>query len=522
MDPLTILAVIATFFVLIMFFGFAASIYQKCGPNQAMIISGFGARSGEHSFKIVKGGGSLVMPLLQQRSFLSLEIMTIDVGSKTPVITRTGIPAIIEGVAQVKVSGDRDSIATAAEQFLGKTEDEIASVAHETLMGHLRAILGTLEVEDLISKQDSFAHRVQEVSIPDLAKMGLSVVSFTIKEIRDTTGYLQQLGRKRDAEIKKEAEINVSNSDRDQQIAKAENLRQAQIVQAETQKDTQIYQVRAAQEAANAKIESETLIAEKNKDFQVKQAEYRLEVEQKRAASDLAYEIVKAQSTQKLVEEQQKVKIVEAQKEVELQSVGVQKRQVQLEAEITKPAEAEQQKVRILTLAEQERRQMLAKADAESNKISAIGEAEAIRVKAIAEAEAIRARGLAEAEKAKAQGLAEAAIIAAKGDAEAEAMSKRAEAFKQYNDAAMASMIIERLPAIVESAASPLAKIGNMTVLSTGGDGTGASKISNEVMNVAAQGLTMVKGLTGIDLSQKLLNSGEKANSDSKDNEGKN
>lgn len=465
-----------------------ANLYQKCSPNMAMIISGGGARHGDHNFKIYVGGGAIVWPLFQIRSDLSLEVMTIEVASQAPFITKTGVPIFVEGVAQVKVQGDDVSIATAAEQFLGKSDEEVRRIAHESLVGHLRAILGTMTVEELIQSFDSFAQRVQEVSINDLAKMGLTVKSFTIKEIKDTVGYLQSLGEKQTAEAKRSANIGVANA-----------AKETQIAQAQAQRDAAIAQAQATQEGAKAKLAADTLVAEATKNFQLSQATYAAEVARQKASSDMTYDIVKAQTQQKLVEETQKIRIVEAQKEVELQQVEVQKRAVLLEQEVTKPAEAEQN-----------RRRLLAEADAISAKLQAQGQAEAIRIRAMAEAEATKVNGLAQAEAQKAQGLAQASIIAARGDAEAEAMSKKAEAYKQYNDAAMASMIVEKLPDLVQAAAAPLSKIGQMTVLSTGGDGAGASRVTGDVMNVAAQSLAMVKGLTGIDLAESLRRDREK------------
>lgn len=470
-----------------------ANLYQKCSPNQAMIISGFGANQDGRSFKIVVGGGDVVFPMLQQKNILSLEVMTIEVHANAPMITKNGVPMFVEGVAQVKVKGDDISIATAAEQFLGKGDEEIRTIAHETLVGHLRAILGTMTVEQLIESFDAFAQKVQEVSLADLAKMGLTVVSFTIKEIKDNVGYLEALGRQKTAETKRTASIGEAHASKETQIA-----------QAQAQRDAQIAQAQAAEEGARAKLIADTRVAEASKNFQVSQAEYQSEVAQKKASSDMAYDIVKAQSQQKLIEEQQKIRIVEAQKEVELQQVEVQKKQVALEAEITKPAEAEQMRIRLMAQAEQEKRRLLAEADAQAMKLQAQGAAEATRIKALAEAEATKAIGLATAEAQRAQGLAEATVVAAKGQAEAEAMAKRAEAFKQYNDAAMASMIVEKLPELVQAAAMPLSKIGQITVLSTGGDSMGASKVTTDVINVAAQSMTMLKGLTGIDLAEMI------------------
>jgi len=491
LDPLLLGMGGCGFIVLTILGTLTARLYQKCGPNQAMIISGL--RHGSRRYRIVAGGGGFLLPFFQQRNDLSLEVMTIEVHSQAPMITKTGVPIFVEGVAQVKVKGDEDSIATAAEQFLGKTNEEIATIAHETLVGHLRAILGTMTVEELIQSFDSFAQRVQEVSIGDLAKMGLTVVSFTIKEIKDPVGYLDSLGKQRTAEAKRSADIGVASASKETQIA-----------QAQAQRDAAIAQAQATEEGAKAKLMADTRVAEASKNFQVNQATYVGEVSQQKAATDMMYDIVKAQSQQKLVEETQQIKIVEAQKEVELQQVEVQRRQVQLSAEVTKPAEAELSRIKLMAQADQEKRRMLAEAEALATKLQAQAAAEATRLKAMAEAEAAKVIGIAQAEALRAKGLAEAAVIAAKGEAEAQAMTNKAEAYKQYNDAAMASMIVDRLPEMVQAAASPLSKIGQMTVLSTGGDGVGASKITGDVMNVAAQGISMIKGLTGIDIAQTL------------------
>ncbi|MBS1991690.1 MAG: flotillin family protein [Cyanobacteria bacterium SZAS LIN-3] len=489
MDMMVVGTVVIGGICLLMFFYFMLNLYQKCGPNEAMIITGYVPGG----IQVVRGGGAVVWPLINQKHSLSLEVMTIEVHSQAAMITRNGVPIYVEGVAQVKVRGEEEAIATAAERFLNKSMDEIATVAHETLVGHLRAILGTMSVEDLIQSFDSFAQRVQEVSVADLAKMGLTVDSFTIKEIRDTVGYLDALGKKNTAEAKRSAAI-----------GEAQALMETQIAQANASRDSQIAQANAAEEGAKAKLAADTRVAESSKNFQVSQASYQAEVSRTKAASDMMYEIVKAQTQQKLVEETQKIKIVEAQKEVELQQVEVQKRQVSLEADITKPAEAEMSRIRLMAQAEQEKRKLLAEADAIAAKLQAQGQAEATKLKAGADAEARRAMGMAEAEAQRAKGLAEAQVTAAKGQAEADAMSKKAEAYKQYNDAAIANMIIDKLPDLVAAAASPLSKVGNITLLSTNGDTTGASKISGDVLNVAAQSLMMVKSLTGVDLTDTL------------------
>lgn len=477
-----------------------ASLFRKCPPNQAMLISGFGASQGDRPFKIIVGNGCVVWPTLQTTSSLSLETMTIDVVSQSPMITKSGIPMVVEGVAQIKVQDNFDAIACAAQQFLDKSQEEIASIAHQTLIGHLRAILGTMEVEELVQNNERFLSRVQEVSAADLQNMGMEIVSFTIKELKDTVGYLQAMGANQTETMKRTAAIAIAENQKQTQIAQAQALRESAIEQSKAQRDSAIFQAQAAQEQATAKLKSDTLVAESTKNFQVSQAAYQSEVQAKKAASDMAYDIAKAQTQQRLVQEQQQIKIVEAAKEVELQQVAVQRRQVELEGEITKPAEAEQTRVRLMAQAEQDKRKLMAEADALSAKLQAQGQADSTRLRAIADAEAQKALGLAHAEATRAVGLAEASVIAAKGEAEAEAMAKKAEAYKQYNEAAMASMVIERLPEMISAAAAPLAKVGNMTILATG-DTSGASKLTSDVLNIAAQGLTMVKGLTGVDVA---------------------
>lgn len=488
MDPMImIIGGIATILLFVLG-SFAAALYQKVGPNTALIVSGGGGQP-----KIIVGGGTIVLPLVNRMDTLSLEVMLIEVRSNAAMLTINGVPLFVEGVAQIKVRGDEQSIQTAAEQFLGKEIDEIRMVAHETLMGHLRAIIGTMTVEELIGNFDSFASRVAEVSITDLAKMGLTVVSFTIKEVRDSVGYLEALGKTTTAEAKRTAAI-----------GEAEANKVTTIAQANAQRDSAIAQAQAAEEGAKAKLAADMRVAESSKNFQVGQARYQAEVAEQKAAADTMYDVHKAKAEQKLISERQQIRIIEAQKEVELQQVEVQKRQVSLEADIQKPAEAEHARVRTLALAEQEKRRILAEADAEAARLKASADADATKMRAQAEAEAARQMGLAEAEAERARGLAQATVIAARGQAEAEAMSKKAEAYKLYNDAAMASMIIEKLPELVSAAAQPLSKIGNVTLLSTGGDSTGMGKITSDVLGVAAQGMTMVKGLTGIDLMETM------------------
>src|ERR1043165_593711 len=214
-------AVLLVFFI---FMGIWASRYTKVGPNQVLVISGKKHRmtdpdgqSRDVGFRIVKGGGVFVWPVFEKVDILSLELMTIDV--QTPeVYTSKGVPGKVDGVAQTKVKGDDISIATAAEQFLGKSTDEIRNIATQTLEGHLRAILGTMTVEEIYQNRDAFASKVQEVAAGDMANMGLGIVSFTNRDIRDSQGYLDALGKPRISQVKRDAQIAQAEADRDAMI----------------------------------------------------------------------------------------------------------------------------------------------------------------------------------------------------------------------------------------------------------------------------------------------------------------
>src|SRR5512140_290843 len=251
------IAAFAVIFVLFVVLLFISSRYQKVGPNEALIISGRGQirvdpQSGQKErigYRIVKGGGTVVWPVVERAERLSLEVMTLEV--ETPrVYSSQGVALTVDGIAQVKVKSDEVSIATAAEQFLSKTTDEIKQVALQTLEGHLRGIVGTLTVEEIYKDRDRFAQRVQEVSAGDMANMGLGIISFTIKDIKDDQGYLAAIGVARTAEVKRDAAIGQALATRDAKIKSAS----------------------ADQEGEQARFAAQTKIAESDKNYQVQKA----------------------------------------------------------------------------------------------------------------------------------------------------------------------------------------------------------------------------------------------------------
>ena len=414
--------------------------------------------------RVMVGGRMFVLPIVQMAQMLSLEVMTIPINTAR-VYTKEGVSVSVDGVAQVKVGRSENAIRTAAEQFLGKTVTEIAEVALQTLEGQQRAILGTMTVEDIYRDRVAFAEQVRDVAATDMTNMGLEIVSFSIRDIQDEQGYLEALGVRRTAEVKRDAAIGAAEAERDAGIKEAQ----------------------ADQQRQAAKFAADTAIALSERDFQTEKAAYDQEVNARRAEAELAYPLQEAKTRQRIREEESQVEVVERQKQIEVQEQEVARREKELDATVRRPAAADRYKLE--TLAEGERARVVAEARAE---------AEAIKLRGEADASAIVARGQAEAEAIRAQGLAEA-----------EAMTKKADAWKEYGQAAMIQQLFESLPQVASAVAQPLAKTDSIVVISNGsesGAGAGASKVTQDVSNTIAQLPALVEALTGVDLISTLKN----------------
>ena len=414
--------------------------------------------------RVKVGGRMFVLPIIQMAQMLSLEVMTLPVNTAR-VYTKEGVSVSVDGIAQVKVGRSENAIRTAAEQFLGKTVTEIAEVALQTLEGQQRAILGTMTVEDIYRDRVTFAEQVRDVAATDMTSMGLEIVSFSIRDIQDEQGYLEALGVRRTAEVKRDAAIGAAEAERDAGIKEAQ----------------------ADQQRQAAKFAADTAIALSERDFQTEKAAYDQEVNARRAEAELAYPLQEAKTRQRIRAEESQVEVVERQKQIEVQEQEVARREKELDATVRRPAAAD--RYRLETLAEGERARVVAEARAES---------EAIKLRGEADASAIVARGQAEAEAIRAQGLAEA-----------EAMTKKADAWKEYGQAAMIQQLFETLPQVASAVAQPLAKTDSIVVISNGsesGAGAGASKVTQDVSATIAQLPVLVESLTGIDLISTLKN----------------
>jgi flotillin len=471
---------------------------RKAGPNEVIVVSGRGR------VKFITGGADMVIPLFHTWNRLSLEVMTLDV--TTPeVYTSQGVPILVDGVAQIKIKKDEGSLHAAAERFLGKEPQEIAKIALETVQGHLRAILGTLSVEDIYKNRDQFAQKVQEISAGDLANMGLGIDSFTIRDIRDKHGYLEALGKPRIAEVKRAAAV-----------AEAIAAKEAAIAQADAQRETRERQAEAQRLAQEAEAKRDAAVAEANADRVRRQSEAD-------ATSHRAAEIANFQAAQAIADEQRVANAKKADAEmayelqkktmeIQVQEQEIKRRERELDATIRRQADAKRYEIE--TIAAAERQRIAAEAEAERTRLATVAEGEKARGLAAAEvakaqgeaqADAEKARGLAEAQIREAQGLAEAEARKAQGLAEALAMEKKAEAWQKYGEAAVLQILAPILPEIARAVAEPLSRVDRITVVNTGGNGdVGVSRVTAEVAKVISQVPPVLESLTGLKVEQLL------------------
>jgi flotillin len=476
--------------------------YRKVGPNKVLIVSGrrgsyLDRTTGEtvvKSFRIYHGGGTFVMPLREKVDMMSVELMTLEI--RTPeFFTKFGVPIVVDGIAQIKVrSDDPLAVATAAEMFLSKTEKEMNEIAHQMMQGHLRAVISTMPFEQIHADPESFQQTVQRLTAADLANMGVEVVSFTIREVRDPSGYLQALGRPQLATVQKNAEIGEAQATRDAAIGRSEAERDARIGKATAERAASVTASQATQESEHARIVAALSIAEAQANHDRELHEFAAKVAAAQAASDIAYEKSRVKEAQSVAREQ-----------LALDEIVLQRREQELQASVHKPANAERYRLELIAEADAEAQRRRGAAEAEILRMHAEASADAHRMRGLAEADVIRARGEANAEAQKLAAMAEADGLRAKLMAEAEGMHKKAEAWKQYGQAAMVESLISRMPEVAREIAAPLAKIDRIVLLNGGENGSsGVERISRGVTDVMMQVGTTLEALTGVDMRSML------------------
>jgi flotillin len=442
-----------------------AKLYRKAGPHEALIVYGFGGT------RIIKGHGTVVLPMLQTCRGLSLELMSFDVAPQQDLYTRQGVAVTVEAVAQIKVKSDPESIQTAAEQFLTKGPAEREGLIRLVMEGHLRGIIGQLTVEEIVKQPEMVGERMRSTCAEDMNKMGLEVISFTIKEVRDKNDYITNMGRPDVARIKRDADVATAEAERDTAIKRAEAQRAAAVAKAQ-----------ADQERVLAETLSAAKQAESQRDLEVKKANYKEMTTKQQAQADKAYELQTNVMQQQIMAESVKIRQIEKEQEIKVQEAEILRHERELIAQVLKGAEIE--KRRIETLAEAEKSRLVMEAD---------GHASAIR----------------------AQGEAEAEIIFKKGEAEAKAMNVKAEAYQEYNQAAVVDKLITSLPEIVRALAAPLANVDKITIVSTGnGTSAGMNKVTGDMVSMAAQIPALFETLSGMQMSElfaKIRGIGESA-----------
>ncbi len=452
---------LAIFFLMTMF----AQMYRKAGPHQALVIYGW------RKTRIIKGGGAFIMPMMENYRELTLQLMSFDVAPQQDLYTMQGVAVTVEAVAQIKVKSDPQSITTAAEQFLTKSDAERDGLIRLVMEGHLRGIIGQLSVEQIVKEPEMVGDRVRATCADDMSKMGLEVISFTIKEIRDKNDYITNMGRPDIARVKRDADIAAAEAERDTAIKRAEAQRAAAVAKAQADQE------RVLAEALSAAKQAEAL-----RDLEIKKAQFLEMTKRQQAQADKAYEVQTNVMQQQVVAEAVKVRQVEKEHEVKVQEAEIIRREKELIATTLKQAEIDRQRIETLAAAERARR---------------IAEAEGA-------ASAIRAQGEAEAE-----------IILKKGEAEAKAMNVKAEAYQEYNQAAVVDKLITNMPEVVKALASPLSNIDKITIVSTGnGHSAGMNKITGDMTEMAAQIPALFETLSGMkmgDLLGKVRSIGDKA-----------
>jgi len=413
---------------------------HTCGPNECIVISG--GCFGSTGKNMVTGSWAWAWWLVTDVQKMSLEVMTLNPVCDN-VETKQGVPLTVTGVAQVKIMKDEALLSVAAEQFLGKNEAEITDTILQTLEGHLRAILGTLTVEEVYKDRDQFADLVRQIASPDVGRMGIEILSFTIKDVYDNVEYLASLGKTQTAVVKRDAEIGVAQANRDAGIREAE----------------------CEKSAMDIKYSTDTKIEDNSRAFKMQKANFDTEVNTAKAEAQMAYELQAAKIQQRIRNEEIQIQVVERRKQIEIEEQEIMRKEKELISTVRLPAEAEAYKVQTV--------------------------AEGMRTKTV---EAARADG----EKIRLIGAAEAKAVEAVGRAEAESMRMKASAYKQYGDAAIMSLVLEALPQIAAEIAAPLAKTDEIVLIG------GSDRTTDEINKLVGSLPPAIQALTGIDLTGAL------------------
>lgn len=495
--------------IVILIFIIMMTGYVKASPDTAIIISGL-----RKNPKVLIGKAGIKIPFLERKDELNLQLISIDVKTSNAVPTADYININVDATVNVKISDDHDKLKLAAQNFLNKNTEYVAHVAREVLEGNVREIVGKMALEEMVSDRQKFATLVKENAEPDLAAMGLDIVSFNVQNFVDGNGVIENLGVDNIVKIQKNAAISRAESEKD--IAKAQAMARkeandAQVsseleianAQARAQKEKSIVLAISEREAQEAKISADTLIAQKENELAITRAELQKAADTKKAIADAAYQIQKETERKTVEITTADANIARQEKEILLKQKEAEVMEKALDAEIRKKAEAEkfarQQKAdaQLYEIQRNSDAQLFERQkNAEAEKFEREKEAEALRATAEAQKFAMEQEG----EGIRAKGMAEAEAIRAKALAEAEGIEKKALAMQKMNEAAILEMYFNALPDVVKNAATPLNNVDRITMY---GDGN-TTKLMKDVMGTVVQITDGLKESTGVDLSAVL------------------
>lgn len=437
--------------------------YVKAPPAVAFIISGVSKEP-----RVLIGKGGFRIPFLERLDKVYLGQITVDIKTETSVPTKDFINVDVDAVAKIRVEPTAAGTRLAAKNFLNMSPAQIAEQVQDSLQGNMREIIGTLDLKGLNTDRDGFSDEVMKKAQPDMAKLGIEVISCNIQNVTDKAGLIRDLGADNTAKIQKDAAINKAIAQRDVAIATA----------------------KANKEANDARVEADTAIAERNNELALKQAELQRLSDTQKAIADAAYKIQELEQQRTINAKAVEAEIEQAKREQELTEAHIKVKENELASQVAKEADASKYRTEVEAAAQLE----LKKRDAEAQRYEAEQEAIAVKVKA----DARKYEALQEAEAIKAKGKAEAEAIEARGKAEAQAMDKKAEAYKKYNGAAITEMIVKILPQVAQQVAEPMKSIDSVNIYGT--DGKGVTQMSGNVPVLIKQVFDTVTEATGVDL----------------------
>ena len=445
--------------------------YVKAPPDQAFLISG-----PRKDLKIISGKAGFRIPFIERMDRLYLGAIGVDVKTRSAVPTAEYINVIVDSNVNIRVGSTPELLAIAAKNFLNQKREVISAKAQEVLEGNVREIIGQMKLTEMVSDRQLFAKKVLENAAPDMAELGLEIVSFNVQNFRDENGVIDDLGIDNVEQIKKNAAIAKSDAKREIAIQEAENKRKAN----------------------ESEVQAATQIAEQNNALEMRRAELKAQSEVKKAAADMAYKIQEADQKKALDVAATNAEIAKMEREVELQAQKIALKEKELDAMVRKEADARLYAAEKAAEADLIKRQKEAEARAYEEVQRAEAEQRAAQARATAvkaEAEAKMFAAQKEAEGIAAKYAAEAEGIRAKGVAEAEGIDKKAEAQKKMGEASVLEMYFQAMPLIAEAVAKPLSNVDSITMYGEGNQ----TKMVQDITNTMSQVMSGVKDATGID-----------------------